>query len=241
MTNEEHDETRQDDADEELDEILDQLGEVERSRKTKTAIIALVALVVIGGATVWMVLNTEALFRPDVDYEGGELELLVEPTDPVCRSMESEVYGLADDFEEYDLIFEEEILGDDEETIDELREVARSFRSRFDQLASQIDDAVFNERAAREAGHPPVVEQLEDWFGFMDNDFRILEEMADRQLRQLRGEEVEERGYKWETPVELRDEVLMNIDELFEKFRVWVQRGAHFCGEAPEGVEPWQG
>lgn len=225
--------------DDDLNAMVDQLGAMERSRKMRTAVIFVIGMTVTVAVIWWMATNTEALFRPDLDYMEGELQMLEESTDPVCRTIEAQVFELADDFGEYDLRFEEGILSDDEREVEHLRETARAFRSRFEQVSTKMDDAVFNESRAREAGNPPISEQLGEWFGYMDNEFRILDEMADRQLMTLRGEEVEQRGHKWEDPENLRDVVLMTIDENLEEFRVWARRGAHFCGAAPEGVEPW--
>lgn len=225
-------------AEEQLEEALGELNAVERSRRIRVAVVGVAVLAVVVGLFWWMFEHTEDLFRPNIDVAEGEQELLEDTGDPVCRGLIADVYEASDDFSRRELDFEDGIWGDDEEELDQLRETATAFRSRMDTMADDIDDAVFREEDAPD--HPPVPEQVEEWFGKMDNEFRILEEMADKRLRMTRGQEVEERGDMWEDPENLRDTVLMTVDENFEEFRVWVARGGHPCGPPPEGVQPWE-
>ena len=226
-------------SDDDLESIVGDLRAAERAARTRTAIIGVAALIVITGVLYWMVHNTADLFRPNLDVDEGERLLEEDTGDPVCRGLLFAVDEAADDFRDREMDFERHIWGDDEERLDQLRETATAFRSRLDRAAATIDDAVFREEGIR--GHPPVPKQVGEWFSNMDNEFRILEEMADRRLRMIRGEEVEERGGLWEEPEDLRDRVLLTIDENFEEFRVWVARGGHPCGAPPPGVEPWAG
>lgn len=224
--------------DEELDSAMGEIHAAERARKLRTVIVGAVVLMLVGGLFYVIAQYSEDFFRPNIDVDEGEMELLEDTGDPVCRGMIAEVYEVAEDFGQRELEFEDEIWGDDEEALDQLGETATAFRSRLERLSHDIDDAVFREEGI--AGHPPVPDQVREWFENMDNEFRILEEMAERRLKKVRDEEVAERGGLWEEPEELRDTVLMTIDENFEEFRVWVARGGHPCGAPPEGVEPWQ-
>lgn len=226
------------DADPELDEVLGELDTIERSRKKKTIIVAVAVLACAGAIFWWMAQRTDDLFRPNIDVEEGERELIEDTGDPVCRNIIYEVDRLDDEYRRYEFDFEDEVWGDDEEELERLEQLAADFRVQFDELRDDIDDAVFRDEDI--SGHPPVPEQVEEWFGNMDNEFRILEEMADRRRRIVQGDEVEPRDGLWENPRQLRDTVLMTLDENFEEFRVWVIRGGHPCGPPPEGVEPWE-
>ena len=227
-----------DDEAPELDDMLGELGEIERQRRKRTIVAAVAVLIVIVAVFAWMFHRTEDLFRPNIDVDEGERELIEDTGDPVCRGLLADVDELSDEFARYEFDFEDEIWGDDEDEIEHLRETATALRSQFDELSNEIDNAVFREEDMPD--HPPVPEQVEEWFDNMDNEFRILEEMADKRLRMLRDEEVADRGGLWDDPRDLRDRVLMTIDENFEEFRVWIVRGGHPCGPPPEGVEPWE-
>ncbi len=235
---EEHDNSAdQSEPDDDLQDVLGQLDSVERRRKIRTAIVAVAVLLTVIAIFWWIGHHTEDFFRPNIDVEQGEQELLADTGDPVCRGMLAAIEEIHGDFAEREFDFEDGIWGDDEEQLDQLRETATAFRSRMDNISDDIDDAVFREEDI--SGHPPVPEQVGEWFDNMDNEFRILEEMADRRLRMIREEDLAERGGMWEDPENLRDTVLMTVNENFEEFRVWVSRGGHPCGAPPEGVEPW--
>ena len=225
-------------ADEEFEAVVGQLDALERSRRLRTAIAGLAVLAVLAGLVWWMAQHTDDLFRPNIDIEEGEMELLEDTGDPTCRTMIAGVRRAAEDFGAVEFDFEDEIWGDDEDRVYELSQKATEFRNRLATIEEEAEDAVYREENI--PGHPPVPAQVEEWFGNMDNEFRILEEMADKRLRILRDEEVAERGGMWENPPNLRDTVLMTIDENFEEFRVWVIRGGHPCGPPPEGVDPWE-
>lgn len=224
-------------TDDDLEEVLGELGAAERSRKIRTALAGACVLLVVAGVFWWIGHHTEDFFRPNIDVDEGERELLEDTGDPACRGILAAIEEINADYVERELDFEDGVWGDDEAQLDQLRETATAFRSRMERVSRDIDDAVFREEDA--PGHPPVPEQVAEWFDNMDNEFRILEEMADKRLRMVRDEDITERSGMWEDPEELRDTVLMTLDENFEEFRVWVDRGGHPCGAPPEGVEPW--
>lgn len=221
-----------------LEEMLEEIGQAERSRKIRTAVIGAAVVIVVGALFVWMAHRTDDLFRPNIDVEAGEQQLLEDTGDPVCRGIMGGIEEMDDEYRRWEFEFEDFVWGDDEDKLQRLEETAAGFRDDIEQLRADIDDAVFREDLP--SGHPPVDEQLNEWFDNMDNEFRILQEMANKRSRMVRDEEVADRGGLWETPRHLRDTVLMTIDENFEEFRVWLVRGGHPCGPPPEGVEPWQ-
>ncbi len=238
MTEEKHDDGGNEVEAPDLDEMLAEIGEVERSRQIRTAAIGAAVIVLVGAVFVWMAFRTDDLFRPNIDVEAGEQELLEDTGDPVCRGIISEVENIEDRYRDWEFEFEDYLWGNDEEQLEELEQVAIDFRGDFADLKTNIDDAVFREEEAPD--HPPVPEQVHEWFDNMDNEFRIIEEMANKRLRKLRDEEVADRSGLWENPRRLRDTVLMTVDENFEEFRVWVIRGGHPCGPPPDGVDPWE-
>ncbi len=223
--------------DEELQQLLEGLEAEERERQKQVLIVVAILTVVVGAGAWWMFSHSEELFRPAIDPEAGERELALETGDPNCRQLMADIEGLHDAFLDHELEFAEHVWGDDEEVLRQLRGKAQEMRSGFDELEELLEEAVFREEEAR--GDEPVEEQVENWMGYQENEYRILEEMADKRLRMLAGDEVEDRGYLWEEPRNLRDKVLMQIDDNFEEFRVWKASGGHPCGAPPEGVEPW--
>ncbi|WP_233497075.1 hypothetical protein [Lujinxingia litoralis] len=214
-----------------VDAALDELRAEEHRRLLRTGVLSLVILAVLGFVAWWMVTNTDTLFRPNIKVEAGEEEVLAVTNDPVCRGIIDEVTLMAEEYQARERFMEDHVLGADPKSVDQVRETATAFRSRHRSVAERVDSAVLRERSFRR--------QLNDWFGFMDNEFRILEEMADRQLKLLRDEDVPEPQGLWTDMPALRDRVLLTIDDNFQSFRVWHQVGLHPCGPAPEGVEPW--
>lgn len=242
MTQETDDESRSSEPAPDLDEALDEIQQADRSAKIQAVAIGVGVLVVFAGFFGWLIYRTddlsEELFRPDIDVEEGEQLLLEDTGDPTCRNLLGEVRELWGEFLDLEFDYEDYIWGDDPDELERLREESAQFRARFEELREDIDRAVWRDEEI--PGHPPVEEQLEQWFDNMDNEFRILEEMAERRLRKLGDEEVEQRGGMWTDPPYLRDTVLMNTGENFEEFRVWVIRGGHPCGPPPEGVDSWE-
>lgn len=154
-----------------------------------------------------------------------------ESDDSTCRNIITTINELEEAYDDGDVddAFAKHVWGDDEDELEQLHEKASTFRSRFDSVAKKLDDATFEPSHDSE---PPYREQLEEWLGYMDNEFRILEEMVDKRLRDLRGDEVRDRGGLWEDPRQLRDAVLMTIDENFHEFRVWRMRNHNICGDS---------
>lgn len=222
----------------ELDEMLDEIGEVEKERKKRTLVMAVAIVAVVSGLVAWLAFRADELLGPDLDVEAGEQRLLEDTGDPVCRSMLEEIRAIWGDYLDLEFDYEDHAWGDDEEELERLHERAVEFRERLDEQRSRIEEAQLREDEIEE--HPPVEEQLEEWFGNQDNEFRILEELTARRLRILRDQEVEQREGMWTDPEDLRETVLMTINENFEEFRVWVIRGGHPCGPPPEGVDPWE-
>ncbi len=233
----ERDEHKAGDEGEQVDELARRLRAEERSRRTRTLVISLAVLMSAVGAFWWMAENTDKLFRPDVDAERAKEGRMVRTGDPVCRAIIATLEGTKGEYEELEMEYADYIWGDDEEKLEELLEISGNFRARFDLAKEALEEAVF--RLEHAPGDPPYDEQLEKWLGNMDNEFRIFEEMADKRLRMLRDEEVRERSNLWKTPEELRDTVLMTVEENFHEFRVWLVRGGDPCGAPPEGVDPW--
>lgn len=220
-----------------VEELAQHLHAQEKARRKRTLVIAVVAVVACAGAFWWMAENTDKLFRPDVDPERAKENRLERTGDPVCRAIIATLEGTSADYNEWELDYAEYVWGDDEEKLEELRETSQNFRGRFRKVKGALDEAMF--RAEHAPGDPPYDEQLEEWLGNMDNEFRIFEEMADKRLRMLRDEEVADRGGLWEDPPELRDTVLMTVEENFHEFRVWLVRGGDPCDAPPEGVDAW--
>lgn len=214
-----------------VDAALDELRAEEHRRLLRTAVLSLIVFSALGFVAWWMVTNTDTLFRPNLQVEAGEEEVLSATNDPVCRGIIDDITQISADYQEREIFIEDQVLGQDEASVDQVRETAAAFRSRHREVSEQVEHAVLRERSFRR--------QLNDWFGFMDNEFRILEEMADRQLKSLRGEEVPQPEGLWTDMPTLRDRVLLTIDDNFHAFRVWHQVGLHPCGPAPEGVTPW--
>lgn len=210
----------------EKDELALELVEMERKRMGRLIGLTAVVVVLIVGTLFWAVERGGDLFRPNLDVEGGEAALFLETNDPICRGIIDDVREAGQDWKEREERFEAGLLSEDLEEVDQLKETARAFRSRMEAIAARVGDAVLRERSSPG--------QMRKWFSSQDHEFGLIEELAERRLQELRGDEVEELGGLWERPEELRDRVLMTIDENYQEFRVWVAAGGHPCGAARE-------
>lgn len=210
----------------EEDELAEEFRKAESGRMRKLIGLSAVVLALFVGGAVYLVTQGSGIFRPNLDVEAGEDEILAATNDPLCRGILDDVMAAGADFRERQDLFIDAMLSNDEAQVDQVYETATAFRSRMEAIAERIDDAVLRERTAPR--------QMKSWFSKQDHEFELLQRLAQRQLQTLRGEEVEELGGLWQDPPELRDAVLMTTTENFEEFRVWVASGGHPCGAAPE-------
>ena len=209
------------------DDLVEGLLREEKKRQRVVLLVTVVVLAVLAAGIGWLATSGSGLLGPRLDVEGGEAELAALSNDPVCLGILAGVAELTGDWSEREGAMEAGVLGDDEEAVEQVRETATAFRSRLAALAEDVDEAVL-----RDPGAP---EQMRRWFENQDNEFRWLGELADRRLQELRGEEVEERGGMWAEPGDLRDRLMLTIDDNFQEFRVWVASTGYPCGAAPEG------
>jgi len=217
----------------EVDEMVSRLEATERARKRKvlfrTALILVPALVALAFA--WM--YREAVLGPRLDVEGGEKEVLAETDDPQCRTMITEVTRIGEDFAEYQAKIEEKILSKDAEAIEDIRLKIAEFRQRIDAVEARSGDANLRFDTNRE--------ELEAWFDYVDNELRLLDELAKDQLAILRTPQAEEPPAPSSTKplTQRRDAALVAADDAFQNFRVWHTSSLHPCGPAAEDEEGW--
>lgn len=206
------------------DRLEEELAAAEKGRLRRLLMIVVVVLAAVGGAGFWLVVRGAEILGPDLEKIAEEGALLPEDRDPVCVGILEEVKGVTADWREREGLFEEDLFSEDQAVVDQVHETATAFRSRMALIEPQIDEAVFVDRAYRG--------QMKEWFSNQDHEFRLLEELSERQLQKLRGETVEERGGRWVDPPDFRDSILLTMDDNFEEFRVWVAAGGHPCGAA---------
>ncbi len=206
------------------EELIEQLRRQDRAQKRRVIIIVLVVAALLGALGAWLATGGRAHLTPMLDVDASEQELAARSNDPICLSILDDVRKAAADWSTEEPRMEEDLWTDDEEAHHEIVEIARQFSARMEELKGRVDDA--NLRI------PESRSQMREWFDNQIHEFGLIEAMADRQIKLLNDEEVEERAGLWETPEELRDQVLLTIDDNFEEFRVWAASVGYPCGEA---------
>ena len=219
-------------------ELLERLEEVESARRTRALIVAAIVAIVLGGGLVFVFTFSETFFRPELDVESGEEEVLSATDDPQCRGMITQITTIGSDYKELEPKLDA-LIGDDQAEIERLID-------ELDALKRRIEDAkALSKDAALRFDDSP--KQLRDWFKYIDNELTLLQRVGGDRLAQLRvdvpdgGTLVETGGKPVSTkpmPERLSGATLA-ANEAFHKFRVWHTGGLHPCGEAAEGEKPW--
>lgn len=244
----EHDES------EPVDEIVTRLEAREKESRRKTVIVTALVLIPAILAVIFAWMYRDRVLAPQLDIEGGEKEVLAETDDPQCRSMIASVTQVGEDFRARHAAIEKRILGDDPEALNTITSDIVELRDRLERAEGESGDANLRFETSRE--------ELDRWFAHVDNELRLLSELADERIAELeQAEESDEEGDEGpegeegaedkeseagapkpastKTPEERRDGALLAVDDAFESFRVWHTGSLHPCGAADEDEEGW--
>lgn len=241
----EHDES------EPVDEIVTRLEAREKKSRRKTVIVTALVLIPAILAVIFAWMYRDQVLAPQLDIEGGEKEVLAETDDPQCRSMIASVTQVGEDFRARHAAIEKRILGDDPEALATIMSDVGELRDRLERAEVESGDANLRFDTSRE--------ELDRWFAHVDNELRLLSELADERLAEVEpAEESAEEGEEGtegaededteaeapkpastKTPEERRDGALLAVDDAFESFRVWHTGSLHPCGAADEDEEGW--
>ncbi|MFP4596936.1 MAG: hypothetical protein ACOC9W_04875 [Persicimonas sp.] len=252
----------------EFEEVLANLEKAEAERRKKGIIYGLSALIAAVAAFAFIFFFHDRFFQPDLDVESGEQEVAEKTNDPQCRGMIAEVQELSDRYFKLEPAVDEDLLGDDPEAIEEIRDEIARLQQRLDEIAESSEDANLRFEESRE--------QLDEWFDYVEVELGFLDRLAEERLAELseaklkeEGEAAKKEGDAAEdseaqqaeqegvvvkkgsdqeeadeapkkTPRQRKDGALVAIHDAFQKFRVWHSSSLHPCGAADEGEEPWQ-
>lgn len=254
----------------EFEEMLAGYEAAEKRRRTKGIIYGVVALVVTVGAFALVFHFKSEFFRPKMDIEAGEQQIIEQTDDPQCRDMIAQVQRLGERYFKFEASVEEDLLGDDPQAHREIRDEIARLRQRVDEIAEDSQQANLRFEDSRE--------QLDEWFAYIDQELVFLDELAAERLAKLKpadedakkDEDTEKEGDQPDsaeddeavegvvveegqeapdepeqatsdkTPEERKQGAMVAIHDAFQKFRVWHSSSLHPCGPADEGEEPWR-
>jgi hypothetical protein len=250
----------------EFEEMLAGYEAAEKRRRTRGIIYGVVALLVTVGTFALVFHFKSEFFRPKMDIEEGEQQIIEQTDDPQCRDTIAQVQSLGERYFKFESTIEDDLLGDDAQAHREIRDEIARLQQRVDEIAEDSQEANLRFEGSRE--------QLDEWFAYIDQELTFLDELAAEHLAKLKpaGEDakkedeqpdsdedegvegvVVEEGEQAEqaedepdqptsdkTPEERKQGAMVAIHDAFQKFRVWHSSSLHPCGPADEGEEPWR-
>lgn len=251
----------------EADGELEEFRQREKARRRKLGILVITGF--LAAATIFTVgvFFSSELFESGIDVEGIEAQITEHTNDPHCRETIADVSSLGEDFFKLEPTIDDKLLGEDAEAIKEIRDEILRMQQRLDEISErsaeanlrydesrkQLDDwfdfvAVefgFLSRLANEqlatlkAGEEAeLAEEGEEPDGERAKEREEIDEgvvVADGEADEPTEEKASEK-----TPLERKEGALLAVHESFQQFRIWHTAGAHPCGAAPEGVDPWE-
>lgn len=220
------------------DEMLERLHEAERARRKRAlAIGGGVAILGIAGFVLSVVFKDE-VFRPELDVESGEVNVINDTNDPQCRAFIADITLIGRDYVELEPKLDQ-LIGADSEAIGGLVEDLEELKTRIGAARETSKEANLRfEDSSRE---------VNEWFRYIDNELTLLQRVGRDHIAELNAEKpdagtVVEDG-KPATSTKPMPERLsgatLAANEAFQKFRVWHTGGLHPCGAADEGETPW--
>lgn len=220
------------------DELLERLQAAEKKRRTRAvAIGALVALVCVGGFVLAFVFNDQ-FFRPELDVESGEKEVIEDTNDPQCREFIADITSVGKDYMELEPELDA-LIGQDTEKIATLIEDLETLKSRITAARETSQEASLRFDNSRR--------EVNEWFRYIENELTLLQRVGRDKLAELQidqpdaGTVVDDgRPKTSDKPMPERlSGATLAANEAFQKFRVWHTGGLHPCGAADDGEMPW--
>lgn len=220
------------------DELLERLNATEKARKTRAmAIGATVAVLCVGGFGLAVEFK-DTLFRPELDVESGEENVLEDTNDPQCRAFIADITLIGKDYVELEPKLDD-LLGSDQAKIEGLTEEVEVLKSRIQAARETSTEANLRFDNSRTEVH--------EWFRYIDNELTLLQRVGRDRIGEMSAQQpdagtVVEDGVPntSEKPMPERlSGATLAANEAFQKFRVWHTGGLHPCGAADEGESPW--
>lgn len=248
--------------DEELEGMMSSIRKAERRQRVRAALYAVSTIVLIAVAVYGFFAYRDELM-PAVDLDEAGQMAWEKTNDPQCRQLIDQVTVIGEDFNAYESVVEENLLGDDPDKIREIKRRMDSFEARLNKAEELSKKAQLRyEDSAR---------QLDEWFDYVDMEIGFVRRLADERLAELEREaaekgegdaSAEKKGASQEdagilvhspdadeasegdqpkkSPEQRRDGALIALHDAFQNFRVWHSANAHPCGAAAEDEEPWR-
>ncbi len=251
----------------EFNRMLDSIEKAESARRRKGIIYTLIGLMIAAGIFALAFMFRDEVFGPAVDIEEGEEKVIAKTDDPQCRDMIAQVQDLSERYFQLEPKIEDDLLGDDPEAIQEIRDEVARLQQRLDEIEEFSQEANFRFDESRQ--------QLNEWFDYVELELSFVDRLAREQLAKLKddqegakkedapdsaepdkddekkpegvvvekGEETKEKekaNANKKTPEERKQGALVAIHDAFQKFRVWHSSSLHPCGAADEGETPWR-
>lgn len=220
------------------EELFARMQEAERVRQRRALLSgAVVALVVVGGFALSFMFSDE-MFRPELDVDAGEQNVIGDTNDPQCRGFIADITAIGADYTAMEPRLTQ-LNGDDVAAIDALVGELEELKKR---LAAARE--VSGEANLRFDGSAA---ELRDWFRYVDNELTLLQRVGSDRKTELGAvapdagtvvESGQPEKSKKSMPERLSGATLA-ASESFQKFRVWHTGGLHPCGPADEGETPW--
>jgi hypothetical protein len=177
----EHDTT---DDSPEFDEMVSSFEKAESQRRKKGMIYLLVGLMIAGGVFLLAFVYRSEVFGPPIDVEQGEEEILAKTDDPQCRDMIAQVQDLSARYFKLEPTIDEELLGDDAEAIQGIRDEVARLQQRLDEI----------EEFSREANlrFDESSQELKEWFDYVELELSFVDRLAKERLAALKAAESSE-------------------------------------------------
>lgn len=220
------------------DELLERLQAAESKRRTRAMVIgALVALVCVGGFVVAFVFNDQ-FFRPELDVESGEKDVIEATNDPQCREFIADITAIGKDYTELEPQLDA-LIGTDASVISARVEDLESLKARIKAARETSVEANLRFDNSRS--------EVNEWFRYIDNELTLLQRVGRDKLAELQVEQPDAGTIVDDGQPKTSDKPMperlsgatLAANEAFQKFRVWHTGGLHPCGAADEGETPW--
>lgn len=220
------------------DELFERLHAAERKRRTHAIVIGLLVATVCIGGFVLAFMYKDTVFRPELDVESGEREVLSDTNDPQCREFITDVTMIGRDYVELEPRLDA-LIGDDPATTQALIEELESLKQRIAAAGETSREANLRFDNSRR--------EVKEWLRYIENELTLLQRVGRDKLAELAVDQPDAGTLvddgttkKSDKPMPQRlSGATLAANEAFQKFRVWHTGGLHPCGPADEGETPW--
>lgn len=230
----------------EKEPAIEALAKQEKGRLIRILGISALFAVLITGAFIYVAKNSETVFKPDLDIESGEKNVLKDTNDPQCRAIITSAKEIGVDFKEIDDELSKKLIDGSEAEVRPLLAKVLALKLRLKEVRETVPSATFRDFETLSASG--IRAELKAWFKHVDHHFFFLERLANEHLETIEVKEKIEgtvvvdkkkkKKYK-KTPRQRLDGALLAISEAFQSFRVWHTGSLHPCGAASADETPW--